>query len=112
ELVNPIISQQHLQLMQLNTRLLLEQAQISLLKEESVSYKESLKAASSLVNQYYFESPKRAAFSEDIIALAQKDIAPTLPDISKSLKLLHSYIADQHRLNAPSAGQINGEGAQ
>ncbi|HEY7772225.1 MAG TPA: uroporphyrinogen-III C-methyltransferase, partial [Marinagarivorans sp.] len=111
ELVNPIVSQQHLQLMQLNTRLLLEQAQISLLKEESVSYKESLKAASSLVNQYYFESPKRAAFSEDIIALAQKDIAPTLPDISKSLKLLHSYIADQHRLNAPSAGQINGEGA-
>ena len=105
ELANPIVSQQRLQLMQLNTRLLLEQAQISLLKEDTVSYQESLKAASELVTQYYFESPKRAAFSEELISLAQKDIAPTLPDISHSLKLLHSYIATQHRLNAPNAGQ-------
>ena len=107
ELANPIVSQQRLQLMQLNTRLLLEQAQISLLKEDTVSYQESLKAASELVNQYYFESPKRAAFAEEVIALAQKDIAPILPDISHSLKLLHSYIAEQHRLNAPSAGLNN-----
>lgn len=112
ELAAPIVSQQRLQLMQLNTRLLIEQAQISLLKEDPVSYQESLKAASTLAAQYYFESPARTALADELNRLAQKNIAPELPDISKSLKLLHLYIADQHRLNTPSAGQLSGKGAQ
>jgi uroporphyrin-3 C-methyltransferase len=114
ELANPIVSQQHLQLMQLNARLLIEQAQISLLKEDATSYQESLKAAGELINQYYFESTARAAYGQEIAMLANQDITSTLPDISRSLRLLHSYIATQHRLNQPSAGNINNpeEGTQ
>lgn len=112
ELANPIVSQQRLQLMQLNTRLLIEQAQIALLKEEPVTYSESLKSASELASQYYFASPARQALVSELQALAQKNIAPELPDISKSLKLLHTYIAAQHRINTPSAGQLSDQGAQ
>ncbi len=110
ELANPIVSQQRLQLMQLNTRLLIEQAQIALLKQNTTSYQASLKAASELTTQYYFDSPARNAFAQQLNDLAAQDIAPTLPDIGGSLKLLHTYIAEQHRLNAPTAG--NYEGAQ
>ncbi|WP_054112814.1 uroporphyrinogen-III C-methyltransferase [Marinagarivorans algicola] len=112
ELANPIVSQQRLQLMQLNTRLLIEQAQIALLKEEPVTYSESLKSASALASQYYFDSPARQTLVNELQALAQKNIAPELPDISESLKLLHTYSAAQHRINAPSAGQLSSQGAQ
>lgn len=111
ELANPIVSQQRLQLMQLNTRLLIEQAQIALLKENIISYRESLKAASELAAQYYFTSPARTALINELNDLAQKNIAPELPNISQSLKLLHTYIATQHRLNTPSAGQLRDKGA-
>lgn len=111
ELANPIVSQQRLQLMQLNTRLLIEQAQIAILKENVVSYRESLKAASELAGQYYFASPARTALINELDHLAQKNIAPELPNISQSLKLLHTYIATQHRLNTPSAGQLRDKGA-
>ena len=108
ELANPIVTQQHLQLMQLNTRLLIEQAQIALLKEDNTSYQASLKSASHLVSQYYFESPARTAFATQLNDLANKNIAQELPDISRSLKLLHAYIASQHKLNAPTAGATQG----
>lgn len=103
-LANPIVSQQRLQLMQLNTRLLIEQAQISLLKEETTSYQASLKAAAELINDYFFESPARRHFSQELTALAAKEITIELPDISGSLKLLHSYVAEQHRVKGTSTG--------
>ena len=108
ELANPIVSQQRLQLMQLNTRLLIEQAQIALLKQNNVSYQASLKSASALTTQYYFDSPTRNAFAQQLNDLAAQDIAPALPDIGGSLQLLHSYVAAQHRLNAPTAGNYEG----
>lgn len=103
-LASPIVSQQRLQLMQLNTRLLIEQAQISLLKEETISYQASLKAAAELINDYFFESPARKHLSQELTALAAEEITIELPDISGSLKLLHSYVAEQHRVKGSSTG--------
>lgn len=103
-LANPIVSQQRLQLMQLNTRLFIEQAQISLLKAEAVSYQASLQAAIELSRRYFFESPAREKFAEELAELAKKEIVQELPDISKSLKLLHNYVAVQHRMSTPTAG--------
>lgn len=107
ELANPIVSQQRLQLMQLNTRLLIEQAQIALLKHDQTTYQAALSAAADLTEQYYFESPARKTFAAELRAAASQTIALELPDISGALKLLHAYTESLHRLR-PADTQASG----
>lgn len=107
ELANPLVSQQHLQLMQLNTRLLIEQAQIALLKNDQTTYSEALKAAAELTEQYYFESPARKAFATELRQASSQVITVKLPDISGALKLLHAYTESLHRLR-PADTQASG----
>ena len=107
ELANPLVSQQHLQLMQLNTRLLIEQAQIALLKNDQTTYSEALNAAAELTEQYYFESPARKTFAAELRQASSQVITVQLPDISGALKLLHAYTESLHRLR-PADTQASG----
>lgn len=107
ELANPIVSQQRLQLMQLNARLLIEQAQIALLKSDQTTYSEALNAAAELTEQYYFESPARKTFAEELRQASSQVITVELPDISGALKLLHAYTESLHRLR-PTDTQVSG----
>ena len=95
----PAETQRSQHFMQLNVRLLLEQAQLALLKQDQALYGHSLEQAEKLVAHYYSPSTPEYQFITEITALAKMQIAPKLPDISNSLKLLHLFIEEQHRLD-------------
>ncbi|WP_110597754.1 uroporphyrinogen-III C-methyltransferase [Salinicola lusitanus] len=76
-----------------NVRLLLEQAQLALLKSEPELYQASLDKATELVEGYYDTDNDGVAKSIDKLkSLRDQDVRPELPDISESSQLLKRFI--------------------
>jgi len=90
-----------------SVRLVLEQSQLALLKEEQALYEASLDKALTLVRGYYDTD---ASGVQSVIArleeLKQRSIRPELPDISGSQQALASFI--EHRFESRSADQAEG----
>lgn len=108
-----------------NVRLLLEQAQLALLKSEPGLYQASLGKATELVEGYYATDNDGVAKSIDKLkSLRDNDVRPDLPDISESSQLLKRFIeqrfgnGDQQgsqgsgsRGGSANQGSAQGEGA-
>ncbi|WP_295039334.1 uroporphyrinogen-III C-methyltransferase [Salinicola sp.] len=108
-----------------NVRLLLEQAQLALLKSEPELYQASLGKATELVEGYYATDNDGVAKSIDKLkSLRDNDVRPDLPDISESSQLLKRFIeqrfgnGDQQgsqgsgsRGGSANQGSAQGEGA-
>ena len=84
--------------LQQNLRLMLERAQLALLREQQDIYVQSLAQADQWLLQYYNRSEVLTKFREALAHLQEKNIVQTLPDISHSLALLHEYISELHQL--------------
>lgn len=95
--------------LQQNLRLVLERAQLALLREQTLIYQQSLEQAQSWITRYFPPTDKAAAFKQELALLEQQDIVSELPDIRGSLELLHNYIDDLHRLGDT---QVPAEAAQ
>ena len=94
--------EQHYYLKQ-NLRLMLEQASLALLDENSAVYQASLKKADAWLKQYFMQNdPLVAQIQTTLNELAAYEISLTLPDISHSLRLTKAKIESfyrQHSLN-------------
>ncbi|WP_045856061.1 uroporphyrinogen-III C-methyltransferase [Teredinibacter purpureus] len=95
--------------LQHNIRLILERAQLALLREQPKIYTQSLQQADAYILRYYPESKPASAFRAQLQRLASESIVITLPDITPSLELLHSYIEQLHSLKGaePSNGSVS-----
>ncbi|RUR35628.1 hypothetical protein ELY40_08370 [Vreelandella populi] len=86
-------------------RLILEQAQLALLKEEQPLYEASIDKALELINGYYdVERDATQSVIERLQELKQAEIEPELPDISASQQAMTSFIENRFR-----SRQQNGE---
>jgi len=76
-----------------NLRMLLEQAQVSLLSGNETLYRESLERAQHWVGEF-FQSDEAAAraMAREITQLTDVDVATTLPDISNSVQALDTVM--------------------
>ncbi|WP_163578096.1 uroporphyrinogen-III C-methyltransferase [Halomonas faecis] len=76
-----------------SVRLVLEQAQLALLKEEQDLYEASLDKALALIDGYYAtEREEVQAVTDRLEALEKETIRPELPDISGSHEALETFI--------------------
>ncbi len=91
----PVKDQMYLQQ---NMRLMLERAQLALLREQQNIYQQSLQQADEWLLTYYNKSAQQQSFSQSLQALSQRQVVQALPDISASLLLIHEYIEDLHNL--------------
>lgn len=83
--------------LQLNLRLMIEQAQMALLQGKGSIYQSSLVKARDYVADHYVADQRRAqAVLETLNTLAKLSIERPLPDISASLKALNLYIRTAH----------------
>ncbi|MGO2241762.1 MAG: uroporphyrinogen-III C-methyltransferase [Halomonas sp.] len=86
-------------------RLILEQSQLALLKEEQDLYRASLDKALGLLNDYYDTDREE---TQNVIArlqeLQQAEIKPELPDISASQQELTRFIENRHETRGQSGG--------
>jgi uroporphyrin-3 C-methyltransferase len=102
----PLVDTYVTQVAGLNLRLLLEQAQMAVLKADPVIYKHSLEQAGKLVAEYYLDSIPAQRLKDTLAELAEVDIAPPLPDISPTLGLLHDYLRQLHQARPAPRGQL------
>lgn len=84
--------------LQQNLRLMLERAQLGLLREQQDIYQQSLTQADIWLEEYYNESAVLLNFRNELQRLASKTVVQKLPNISASLELIHEYIDVLHRL--------------
>ncbi len=74
-----------------NLRLKLEAAKAALMGRNPSLYTDNLKAAAAWAARYFeADDPAVTGFRQQLEALAQRDVAPALPDISDSLRALQA----------------------
>jgi|GEM_PF-301399 len=92
-----------------NVRLLLEQAQLALLKSEPKLYQASLDKAIELVEGYYATDNDGVANSIDKLkSLRDNEVRPELPDISESSQLLKRFIEQRFGNGSDQGGSQGG----
>jgi len=94
----PLLTPEAQLYLQQNIRLMLERAQLALLREKPAIYRESLQQAHDYIGEFYPESIESRQYREQLNALQTREILTQLPDISASLELLHAYIEQLHDL--------------
>lgn len=98
ESVKPLLSPDQSAYARLNLQLMLEEAEMAVLRGNQPLYERALTKAQAAVDDWYDASnPRVSALSSTLAELATRNVAPDLPDISKSLDLLKERLAG--RLN-------------
>lgn len=106
--VAPLLPPEQHYYVQQNLRLMLEQAQLALLQRKPLLYIQSLAKAEQWVQDYFEFNASNGSLLESLADLKQLNIAPQLPDISKSLALLKSYLSNPELL--PTDNSTNNAG--
>lgn len=92
--VQPLMSPEQSAWARLNLQLMLEQAELAVLRGHPVLYQQALGKASDALNTWYDQSDERVeGLRSGIEELRERDIDPVLPDISQSLSLLKGRLA-------------------
>lgn len=102
--INAVLPPDEQKFLQQNLRLMLEQAQVALLRNEKGIYQESLVKAQNWINQYYSLNEKAKAALEELQSLQQEEIAPDLTNFSNSASALAEYIAKREKMAAARRG--------
>ena len=99
EPVKPLLSPDQSAYARLNLQLMLEEAEMAVLRGNQPLYERALTKARTTIDDWYNASnPRVTALRDTLAELAQKNVDPELPDISQSLDLLKDRLAG--RLNA------------
>lgn len=102
--VEPLLSPEQGHYLRQNLQLLLEQAQLALLRQQQVIYETSLNRSIELIGRY-FDAANSAtqALSQALEQLNRLQVAPKMPNINGSLDKLQQHMADLTRLGAEAA---------
>jgi uroporphyrin-III C-methyltransferase len=87
-----------------NLRLMLEQAQTGLLREEQLVYQASLDKAQNWIRDYYPLNEQAEIVLNDIDQLKKNIVQQALPDFSGSAALMKDYIAQKDKLTIAKRG--------
>ncbi|MGC8119986.1 uroporphyrinogen-III C-methyltransferase [Marinobacter sp. VGCF2001] len=99
EPVKPLLSPDQSAWARLNLQLMLEEAEMAVLRGNQPLYERALNKAINTINDWYdTTNPAIRGLNETLTGLVGRDVDPELPDISQSLNLLKERLAG--RLNA------------
>ena len=87
-----------------NMRLMLEQAQAALLREEAQVYQSSLQKAQEWLKTYFPLNPQSVAAQAELADLQNVIITQSLPNFAESTELLKAYIERKHTKAASRRG--------
>lgn len=109
EPVKPLLSPDQSAYARLNLQLMLEEAEMAVLRGNQPLYERALAKARATINDWYNDNnPRVTALSDTLADLAQENVDPELPDISQSLGLLKERLAG--RLDASDGKDNTGGG--
>jgi len=94
ESVKPLLSPDQSAYARLNLQLMLEEAEMAVLRGNQPLYERALVKAQAAVEDWYDASnPRVSALTKTLGELSTRNVAPDLPDISKSLDLLKERLS-------------------
>lgn len=97
--VEPLLSPEQGHYLRQNLQLLLEQAQLALLRQQAGIYQTSLERAEQLVRRYFDTNASAVqALLGALSEVGTLQVSPTLPDISASLSELQKHIKEMSAL--------------
>ena len=105
ESVEPILSPEYHFYIKQNARLMVERAQLALMREEQAIFQGSLAQAEFWLNKFYRQNLAKEHLGAELKALQSLVISQNLPDISASQELLRSYIENLHSI-APAVPPV------
>jgi len=94
--LEPVLLPSEQELLQLNLRAALEQAQLALMREEPMIFAASLARADELIAQRFIDNEQAAVFRAELDALRAEEIAQPLPVPQASLSALQDYLRTWH----------------
>ncbi len=94
----PLLAPEHQAYLKQNLRLMLEQAQLALMREEQKVYQHSLQQASTWLHNYFTLNPQAILIAEEVDGIAERQVKQQLPNISASLESLRGFMDDLHKL--------------
>ena len=99
--IEPILQPTETLVVRRNLHMMLEQAQVALLREEQGIYDQSLAKAQSYLTRFFQFNPSVQAVHQRLSVLMEKSITQNLPEISRSLEALQTLrLVRQQRLTA------------
>ncbi|EAZ99614.1 uroporphyrinogen-III C-methyltransferase [Marinobacter sp. ELB17] len=94
EQVKPLLSPDQSAYARLNLQLMLEEAELAVLRGNQALYQKSLEKARTTVQEWYnADNARVGAMADTLGELASRNVDPELPDISRSLGLLKQRVA-------------------
>ncbi|MDM3871738.1 uroporphyrinogen-III C-methyltransferase [Porticoccus sp. W117] len=109
EPVEPLLGVEE-QYLRHNLRVMMEQAQLALLREEPQLYRASLEKCRQWLQQHFAKDHTSQVFGEQLDTLSTQIVTSQLPEISASLQALRNYINLWHlRHEQPTAGAEAGD---
>jgi len=94
--LEPVLLPSEQQLLHLNLRMALEQAQLALMREEQKIYSASLGRARGYVEQRLYGDASAAVFADELRTLAEEAISQPVPEASASIHALQDYVRIWH----------------
>jgi len=95
--IEPLLSPEEDQFLRHNLGMMLEQAQLALLREEQAVYQASLVKAQRWLGDYFELNEGADRLVEQLSQLEQQNVVQQLPDISGGLEALRDYIDNRHK---------------
>ena len=90
--IEPILQPEEATLIRHNIRLMLEQAQSALLREQQVIYSQSISKAQSWLAQHFKLNPSAQVLSGRLSELAKAQVVQQLPEINTSLEAIETAV--------------------
>ncbi|MDG1310895.1 MAG: uroporphyrinogen-III C-methyltransferase [Porticoccaceae bacterium] len=91
--IEPMLQPEEEVIVRQNLRLMLEQAQSGLLREQQVIYSQSISKAQSWLMLYFQLNPSAQVISERLAELAKVQVVQQLPQINSSLNAIETVVA-------------------
>ncbi|WP_049722808.1 uroporphyrinogen-III C-methyltransferase [Gilvimarinus polysaccharolyticus] len=98
--VAPLLPPEQRYFLTQNLRLMLEQAQLGLLREQPRIYHQSLERSQQWIAEYFEQNNRSKLILEELAQLQQEPVVVELPDINQALGQLQAYIQKLHRIEA------------
>ncbi|HEB26168.1 MAG TPA: hypothetical protein ENI05_00120 [Porticoccus sp.] len=108
--LEPLLSPEENQFLRHNLGMMLEQAQLALLREEQAVYQASLAKAKKWLGDYFELNEGASQLVEQLSQLEQQNVVQQLPDISGGFEALRDYIDIRHKRHTiDGTEESNGE---
>jgi len=91
--IEPLLQANEEAIVRHNLRLMLEQAQSAVMREEQAIYSKSLDKAQRWLAQYFQLNPNAVIIQQRLASLSEQEIIQQLPDINGSLQAIETLIA-------------------